>query len=39
MTARGDVMSEERTGAVGLEPTTRCLEGSYSIHLSYAPSL
>ena len=24
-------------GTVGLEPTARCLEGSYSIHLSYAP--
>lgn len=39
MTGREDAITEDRTGAVGLEPTTRCLEGSYSIHLSYAPSL
>lgn len=25
------------TGAAGLEPATRDLEGRYSIHLSYAP--
>ena len=39
MTGKGNAITEDRTGAVGLEPTTRCLEGSYSIHLSYAPSL
>ncbi|MEY3870502.1 MAG: hypothetical protein RLZZ338_4396 [Cyanobacteriota bacterium] len=26
------------TGAEGLEPPTNCLEGSYSIRLSYAPT-
>ena len=28
----------EKTGAAGLEPATRSLEGCYSIHLSYAPT-
>jgi hypothetical protein len=31
-------MEIEKTGAAGLEPAARCLEGSYSIHLSYAPN-
>ena len=26
-------------GTAGLEPAARCLEGSYSIQLSYAPDL
>lgn len=26
------------TGTAGLEPAARCLEGSYSIQLSYAPN-
>lgn len=26
-------------GTAGLEPAARCLEGSYSIQLSYAPNL
>lgn len=30
-------MSDQVMGTAGLEPAARCLEGSYSIHLSYAP--
>lgn len=32
------VYSVVLTGTAGLEPAARCLEGSYSIQLSYAPN-